>query len=45
VGKVGVWLDTPMVDLIQGEGALIKNFVGKYKILSDMELTSPKNPF
>lgn len=31
-GKVGVWLDTPMIDLLYGEGALAKQFVGKYKL-------------
>jgi succinate dehydrogenase/fumarate reductase flavoprotein subunit len=44
VGKVGVWLDTPMVDLIQGEGALIKNFVGKYKIFKRYGIDITKEP-
>jgi len=43
-GKVGVWLDTPMVDLIQGEGALIKNFVGKYKIFKRYGIDITKEP-
>ena len=43
-GKVGVWLDTPMIDLIQGEGALIKNFVGKYKIFKRYGIDITKEP-
>jgi succinate dehydrogenase/fumarate reductase flavoprotein subunit len=31
-GKIGVWLDTPMIDIIHGDGALVRNFIGKYKI-------------
>jgi succinate dehydrogenase / fumarate reductase flavoprotein subunit/L-aspartate oxidase len=43
-GKVGIWLDTPMIDLIQGEGALIKNFVGKYKIFKRYGIDITKEP-
>ena len=43
-GKVGVWLDTPMIDLIQGEGSLIKNFVGKYKIFKRYGIDITKEP-
>jgi succinate dehydrogenase/fumarate reductase flavoprotein subunit len=31
-GRVGVWLDTPMIDLLHGRGTLFKEFVGKYKL-------------
>jgi len=43
-GKVGVWLDTPMIDLIQGEGSLIKNFVGKYKVFKRYGIDITKEP-
>lgn len=43
-GKVGIWLDTPMVDLIHGEGALIKNFIGKYKIFKRYGIDITKEP-
>ncbi len=43
-GKVGVWLDTPMIDLLHGEGALIKNFIGKYKIFKRYGIDIAKEP-
>jgi succinate dehydrogenase/fumarate reductase flavoprotein subunit len=43
-GKAGIWLDTPMVDLIQGEGSLIKNFVGKYKIFKRYGIDITREP-
>jgi len=43
-GKVGVWLDTPMVDLLHGEGALVKNFIGKYKIFKRYGIDITKEP-
>ncbi len=43
-GKVGVWLDTPMIDLLHGEGALIKNFIGKYKIFRRYGIDITKEP-
>ena len=43
-GKVGVWLDTPMIDLLHGEGSLVKNFVGKYKIFRRYGIDITKEP-
>jgi succinate dehydrogenase/fumarate reductase flavoprotein subunit len=43
-GKLGVWLDTPMVDLLHGEGTLVKNFVGKYKIFKRYGIDITKEP-
>jgi succinate dehydrogenase/fumarate reductase flavoprotein subunit len=43
-GKVGIWLDTPMIDLMQGEGSLIKNFVGKYKVFRRYGIDITKEP-
>jgi len=43
-GKVGVWLDTPMIDLLDEEGALAKNFIGKYKIFKRYGIDIIKEP-
>ncbi len=43
-GKVGVWLDTPMIDLLHGEGALLKEFVGKYKLFKRYGIDITKEP-
>jgi len=29
-GKLGVWLDSPMIDMLRGEGTVRKQFPGKY---------------
>jgi len=43
-GKVGVWLDTPMIDLLHGEGALIRDFIGKYKVFRRYGIDITKEP-
>ena len=43
-GNVGVWLDSPMIDLIHGEGALAKQFVGKYKLFKRYGIDITKEP-
>jgi succinate dehydrogenase/fumarate reductase flavoprotein subunit len=43
-GKIGVWLDTPMIDILHGEGTLIKNFIGKYKIFKRYGIDISKEP-
>ncbi len=43
-GKLGVWLDTPMIDFIYGEGSLIRQFVGKYKLFKRYEIDITKDP-
>ncbi len=42
--RVGVWLDTPMIELIQGEGALMRNFIGKYKLFRRYGIDIAKEP-
>jgi succinate dehydrogenase/fumarate reductase flavoprotein subunit len=44
VGKTGVWLDSPMIDLLHGEGALTKEFVGKYKLFKRYGIDITKEP-
>jgi len=43
-GKVGIWLDTPMIDILHGEGVLVKNFVGKYKVFKRYGIDITKEP-
>lgn len=43
-GKVGIWLDTPMIDLLYGEGSLSKQFVGKYKLFKRYGIDISKEP-
>ena len=43
-GNVGVWLDTPMIDLLHGEGTLVKEFVGKYKLFRRYGIDITKEP-
>ncbi len=43
-GKVGIWLDTPMIELLQGEGSLVKNFVGKYKVFKRYGIDITEEP-
>jgi len=43
-GKVGVWLDTPMIDMLHGERALAKDFIGKYKIFKRYGIDITKEP-
>jgi succinate dehydrogenase/fumarate reductase flavoprotein subunit len=43
-GKVGVWLDTPMIDLIYGEGALLNLFIGKHKLFQRYGIEITKEP-
>jgi succinate dehydrogenase/fumarate reductase flavoprotein subunit len=43
-GKVGVWLDTPMIDIIYGEGALLKLFIGKFKLFQRYGIDIRKEP-
>ncbi|MBM4278424.1 MAG: FAD-binding protein [Deltaproteobacteria bacterium] len=43
-GKAGVWLDSPMIDLLHGEGCLIKQFVGKHKLFKRYGIDITKEP-
>jgi succinate dehydrogenase/fumarate reductase flavoprotein subunit len=43
-GKIGVWLDTPMIDILHGEGALIRDFIGKYKVFKRYGIDISKEP-
>ena len=43
-GKVGVWLDSPMIDIIYGEGTVWREFVGKYTIFKRYGIEISKEP-
>jgi succinate dehydrogenase/fumarate reductase flavoprotein subunit len=43
-GKVGVWLDSPMIDIMYGEGTVQKDFVGKYTVFKRYGIDISKEP-
>jgi succinate dehydrogenase / fumarate reductase flavoprotein subunit/L-aspartate oxidase len=43
-GKVGVWLDSPMIDLLNGEGTVRKEFPGKHILFRRYGIDISKEP-
>ena len=43
-GKVGVWLDSPMLDILHGEGRVRTAFVGKWKVYERLGIDISKAP-
>jgi len=43
-GKTGVWLDSPMIDLLHGEGSLTREFIGKYKLFKRYGIDITQEP-
>jgi succinate dehydrogenase/fumarate reductase flavoprotein subunit len=43
-GKFGVWLDSPMIDSLRGEGYVEKNFPGKFILYERFEIDISKEP-
>ncbi len=43
-GKFGVWLDSPMIDLLLGEGTVKKEFPGKYILFKRYGIDISKEP-
>jgi len=43
-GKVGIWLDSPMVDLLSGEGTVQREFPGKYIFFKRYGIDISKEP-
>ena len=43
-GKVGIWLDSPMIDIMYGEGTVQRDFVGKYTVFKRYEIDISKEP-
>ncbi len=44
MGTVGVWLDSPMIDLLLGEGTVKKEFPGKYILFKRFGIDISKEP-
>lgn len=43
-GKMGVWLDSPLIDLLWGEGTVRREFPGKYILLKRFGIDISKEP-
>jgi succinate dehydrogenase / fumarate reductase flavoprotein subunit/L-aspartate oxidase len=43
-GKVGIWLDSPMIDILMGEGAVRREFPGKYILFKRFGIDITKEP-
>lgn len=43
-GKLGVWLDSPMIDILWGEGTVRKEFPGKYLLFKRFGIDISKEP-
>lgn len=43
-GKVGVWLDSPMIDLLKGEGTVRREFPGKSILFNRYDIDISKEP-
>ena len=43
-GKFGVWLDSPMIDLLKGEGYVRREFPGKWILFHRYEIDITKEP-
>jgi succinate dehydrogenase/fumarate reductase flavoprotein subunit len=44
IGRVGVWLDSPVIDLLAGEGRVRTAFVGKWKVYDRLGIDISKAP-
>ena len=43
-GKLGVWLDSPMIDMLSGEGTVEREFPGKYILYKRFGIDISKEP-
>ena len=43
-GKVGIWLDSPMIDVLEGEGYVKKEFPGKFILFQRFGIDITKEP-
>ncbi|MDY6861379.1 MAG: FAD-binding protein [Thermodesulfobacteriota bacterium] len=43
-GKLGVWLDSPMIDILSGEGAVEREFPGKFILYKRFDIDISKEP-
>ena len=43
-GKVGVWLDSPMLETLRGGGSVSRDFIGKWKVYSRLGIDISQAP-
>ena len=43
-GKLGIWLDSPMIDIVMGEGAVKREFPGKFILFKRYGIDISKEP-
>jgi len=43
-GKLGIWLDSPMIDILMGEGAVKREFPGKFILFKRFGIDISKEP-
>ncbi|MBN1350359.1 FAD-binding protein [candidate division KSB1 bacterium] len=43
-GKMGVWLDSPMIDMLKGEGTVRREFPGKFILFQRFDIDIAKEP-
>jgi len=43
-GKIGIWLDSPMIEILMGEGAVKREFPGKFILFSRYGIDISKEP-
>ncbi|MBS3919661.1 MAG: FAD-binding protein [Deltaproteobacteria bacterium] len=43
-GKLGIWLDSPMIDILMGEGAVKREFPGKFILFKRFGIDISKDP-
>ncbi|UCE26986.1 MAG: FAD-binding protein [Candidatus Coatesbacteria bacterium] len=43
-GRLGAWVDTPMVDMLHGEGTVRRDFAGKYRMYANHGIYIEKEP-
>ncbi len=43
-GKLGIWVDSPMIDILSGEGTVQRDFLGKWKVYNRLGIDVSKEP-
>jgi len=43
-GKLGIWVDSPMIDILSGEGTVQRDFLGKWKVYNRLGIDISKEP-
>ena len=43
-GRLGVWLDSPMIEMLEGEGTVKKEFPGKYILFKRYDIDITREP-